>query len=401
MRIAFVADGRAEHARRWIRYFAEAGDDILLVSTFPAAAIPGVRQDTCPGVVRAGTAFQKILADHVFHNAWRRGGVLLRVVARSQHAYSMWQTLRVLEVPWQAASARRAVEAFRPEVVHAMRVQCEGYITARLNVRPWILSVWGADFMLFSRTNPLQRWMTARTIQCVDALTADCQRDLDTARRLGLPPRAPARFFPGNGGVNLASYRMGVPAADRSRLVVCARGVAPYIRLDTMFRAFRRLLEGGVGGVRLVVVVQTAFVEVVRKMALKEGLCPETVDVRSFMGPQDWVELLRHAAVLVSPSLVDGTPNSMLEGMACGAFPVMSRLDSIAEWVEDGVNGFLFDARDPQELASCLSVAMEDTELRRTSQELNRALVGKRADQSKVMPDVRELYRELASTKRA
>jgi len=148
-------------------------------------------------------------------------------------------------------------------------------------------------------------------------------------------------------------------------------------------------------------VVQKAFVEVVRAMVLKEPLPLESVDVCSFMGQQEWVELLRRASLFVSPSLVDGTPNSMLEGMACGAFPVMSRLDSIAEWIEDGVNGLLFDARDPQELAHCLRIAIGDIELRRTAQELNRTLVAKRADQSTVMADVRELYRELADTKRS
>ena len=50
-------------------------------------------------------------------------------------------------------------------------------------------------------------------------------------------------------------------------------------------------------------------------------------------------------------SIHDGTPNSLLEGMACGCFPVAGDLESIREWITHGQNGLLVDPNDPQSIA--------------------------------------------------
>ena len=41
----------------------------------------------------------------------------------------------------------------------------------------------------------------------------------------------------------------------------------------------------------------------------------------------------------VSPSTHDGTPNTLLEGMACGSFPIVGDLESLREWIEPGLTG--------------------------------------------------------------
>jgi glycosyltransferase involved in cell wall biosynthesis len=100
--------------------------------------------------------------------------------------------------------------------------------------------------------------------------------------------------------------------------------------------------------------------------------------------------LLKKTAVIVSPSLTDGTPNSMLEAMACGAFPIMSDIESIREWICHGQNGFLFDSSRSQDLTNCLKIALNNTKLRQQAQERNIEIIKKRADYLKIMPEVRQ-----------
>ncbi len=61
----------------------------------------------------------------------------------------------------------------------------------------------------------------------------------------------------------------------------------------------------------------------------------------------EMAEVYRSAQIIVSPSTHDGTPNTLLEGMACGCFPIAGDLESIREWITDGVNGLLVDPGDP------------------------------------------------------
>ena len=74
--------------------------------------------------------------------------------------------------------------------------------------------------------------------------------------------------------------------------------------------------------------------------------------------------IFRSAAVLVSPSTHDGTPNTLLEGMACGCFPVAGDLESIREWITPGVNGLLVDPSDADALAEAILSALDQPELR-------------------------------------
>ena len=74
-------------------------------------------------------------------------------------------------------------------------------------------------------------------------------------------------------------------------------------------------------------------------------------------------ELYRRAAVAVSVPSSDGTPQSVLEAMACGAVPVLSDLPSLREWVDDGREAFLVPAGDSAAVASAISRLLTEPDL--------------------------------------
>jgi glycosyltransferase involved in cell wall biosynthesis len=106
----------------------------------------------------------------------------------------------------------------------------------------------------------------------------------------------------------------------------------------------------------------------------------------------DLRDLFRAAEVSVSPSIHDGTPNTLLEAMACGSFPVAGDLDSIREWIRPGENGLLADATDPASLAAAVTQALGDTELRQKAAERNKVVISERADRTSVRQQALRLY---------
>ena len=106
-------------------------------------------------------------------------------------------------------------------------------------------------------------------------------------------------------------------------------------------------------------------------------------------------ELFRRSHLVVSPTTHDGTPNTLLEGMACGCFPVAGDLESLREWISAGVNGLLVDPRDPQALADAVCKALEDRALRQRAVEHNARLIAERAEYWKVMASAVHFYREV------
>jgi glycosyltransferase involved in cell wall biosynthesis len=110
--------------------------------------------------------------------------------------------------------------------------------------------------------------------------------------------------------------------------------------------------------------------------------------------PQLW-RLFQRAQVFVSPSAHDGTPNSLLEAMACGCFPVAGDIESLREWITPGMNGFLVNPADPQALAEAILTALGDAELRGRAARQNARILAERADYQRCMAQAEEFYENM------
>jgi glycosyltransferase involved in cell wall biosynthesis len=107
--------------------------------------------------------------------------------------------------------------------------------------------------------------------------------------------------------------------------------------------------------------------------------------------------VLRRAQIVASPSIHDGTPNSLLEGIACGCFPVAGDLESIREWITPGKNGLLFDPNDENSIAGAILAAIEGNSLREQAADFNREMIADRAEYKSNMKRAEQFYEGIIS----
>jgi len=112
--------------------------------------------------------------------------------------------------------------------------------------------------------------------------------------------------------------------------------------------------------------------------------------------PQLW-NLYHRAPVMVSISSHDGTPNSLLEAMAAGCFPIVGDIESLREWITPGINGLLVEPGKPQGLAEALLLALNTPTLRQQAAEINLQLVRQRADVFLVRSQIEVFYQRLVN----
>ena len=115
-----------------------------------------------------------------------------------------------------------------------------------------------------------------------------------------------------------------------------------------------------------------------------------------FLGYQDDVARFYDAIdVMLLPSVNEGTPVSVIEALAAGRPTVATRVGGVPDVVRDGVDGFLVDSADPDELAARLAELAADPELRARMGAAGREHVVARYAVERLVDDVDALYRRL------
>ncbi|NOR90611.1 MAG: glycosyltransferase [Anaerolineales bacterium] len=398
MRLAFIADGRSPIAQGWISLLTERGHEVHLLSTFRCSPIPGIASLYFIPVAFSGMGKRGERGES--HAPGGTQGIGLRSVIRH------W--LGPITLPRAAGTVRKILETLEVDLVHSLRIPFEGMLAASAQLQvPLVVSVWGNDFTLHARSSPGMKYHTRQALNRADALHADCKRDIRLAADWGFQPDRPTVVLPGGGGVVRDLFKPALPEMEILRpevrkqledlpvgtpIVVNPRGFRAYVRNDTFFRSIPGVLERVPGAVFLCPTMagNEEASRWIAQLKIEQNVC-----LLPKLSQGEMAMVYRMAKVMVSPSEHDGTPNTFLEAIACGCFPVVGELESLREWVDDGENGLLIDPDDAEALAQATSHALMSAELRGKASKINQDLVDERADRDRVAISVEGFYMDV------
>ena len=392
MKLLFVADGRSPITVNWLSHLVDSGHAVHLVSSYPCApelelasvhvlpvAFGALAGDT-PVLPTVGMLDLPAQMRHLARNAIPTG---LRTRIR--------QWFGPFSLSKAAAKLAQIQGEIQPDLVHAMRIPYEGMLAAVADLSaPLVISVWGNDFTLHAPSTPLTRRYTRLALQRACAIHVDCNRDLRLAREWGFAEQKPSIVLPTSGGIQTDTF---YPREQGDILtVINPRGFRAYVRNDSFFRAIPTVLRRHpqVQFLCPAMEAETRALQWVAEMKI-EG----SVQLLPRQSRSQMADLFRRSHVVVSPTTHDGTPNTLLEAIACGCFPVAGDLESLREWILPGMNGLLVDPSDPQALADSICLALEDSALRQRAAEHNARLIADRAEYEKVMAAAVKFYQQL------
>jgi glycosyltransferase involved in cell wall biosynthesis len=389
LHILFVADGRSPIALNWIQHFTAAGHTVDLATTYACPPLPGAAQRLFPVALgELGGSAQGSAP-----------GRLRRLIPVGLRTW-LRQRLGPLTLPSQARRLAGWAAERRPDLIHAMRIPFEGMLAANALEQltappPLLISIWGNDFTLHAPASPWLGAQTRRALRAAAGLHADCRRDVRLAYEWGFVTARPAVVLPGGGGVQVHLFHPPAGERDGPPVVINPRGLRAYVRSDTFFQSIPRILAElpetrftcpGMAG-------QAEAQGWVQRLGLEAA-----VSLLPPLSRPQMAEAFRTAWAAVSPSVHDGTPNTLLEAMACGCYPVAGDLESLREWITPGENGALVHPGDPAALAAAVVQALRRPELRRAAQEINTRLIAERAEYGTVMRQAEAFYEALCAS---
>ncbi len=381
MKILFVADGRSPISQNWIRYFVERGDEVYLASTFACDLdFPIKRLEFTP------VAFSAVKKQNLRPQSGSSRTLGLRTLIR--------QWVGPLTISRSAQKLRAFIQEVQPDLVHALRVPYEGMLTASAltgMTTPFLVSIWGNDFTLHAPSTPLMSYYTRKTMNAVHALHADCERDIRLAQTWGLSVDKPTLVAPGNGGIRSDVFYPPIEPVTNP-VIINPRGFRAYVKNEAFFKSIPLVLAKR-RDARFICSSMAGESQVLQWM--KELKIEHAVQLNPPLSHAQMGDVFRGAQIVVSPSIHDGTPNSLLEGMACGCFPIAGDLESIREWITPAQNGLLVDPNNPQAIADAILTALENENLRHKAAGLNAKIISARAEYEGNMGKVVKFYKSL------
>jgi glycosyltransferase involved in cell wall biosynthesis len=310
---------------------------------------------------------------------------------------------RELEARWLA----QVIQRWRPDVIHTLGLDPAGYFYFQVRNRfqltgigKWVLQLRGGSDLTLSRLDPETSARIGQVLRECDQLVSDNEQNFSFALEMGVRKEqiSPLGTVPGTGGVDVTSLAQswhGFPS--RRRIILWPKAYElPWAKALPVLEAIKLSWDR-------IQPCHIYMLSMTPETRMWYWTLPERIRQSCHAEdriPRDRVlELMVQARIMLAPSLVDGIPNSMLEAMAAGAFPIVSPLETIRSLVENERNVLFARNLYPHEIAEALCRAMSDDALVDSAAERNLELVREIADRSKIRPRVISYYQDLAREK--
>jgi glycosyltransferase involved in cell wall biosynthesis len=409
MKICFIGFADSIHTRRWVEYFCNNPENEVHLLTLipPSQPIEGA-------VIHrlAGRMFNQLPSKEAIPE---RLLPLAKSALNSMYCYPLLNPLicafRSERIWWELLpfrilrcknKAKAIIEKISPDLVHGLSLPYGGGVGGLIGYRPLVISLWGTDFVYFAQKYPMYRWLTRKALSQTDLLLPDNTRDKYLAELYGFSPANPSYVVPATGGLKLNElplYRKDNSARGKlgidpdTNLLTSIRGFKTFhVNTETLIEAIPQIVTEFPNSLFVIDgAYQSSGYFRLKKLA-KRLKVESYIRFTNRLSRQELADYLSASDIMVSVTVYEGLPISMLEGMAYGVIPCMSNHSPIQEWVTDGWNGYLFNPRDPENIGQVIIKALKNKDNFQLMRQRNWDILKERADYYKNMKVVEEMY---------
>ena len=293
---------------------------------------------------------------------------------------------------------RRLVKRIKPDILDAHYIGIPAYLGVVSGFRPLAYNAWGSDILIDIDESRLRKYITKYSLKKAALVTCTSPQLKDRLEELGIAPnRVKVAFLGVETNIFSPEYRdetlIGELGIANSPIVISTRNLKPVYNLEMLISAIPLVLKEIPEAIFI-------FAGHGEQRNYLEGLANDLgiSDSIRFIGHITHNMLPKYLAssdVFISVSLSDGTPQSLLEAMACGLPAVVSDIPANRLWIEDGGNGFLVPIGDHQMLADKISYLLKNRDIREKFGTLNREKAKERAEYENQMSKIETMYKEL------
>lgn len=273
-----------------------------------------------------------------------------------------------------AKSFEKVLLEVKPDVVHSfvLYISCAPILKVmqKYHKTPWIYSSWGSD-LYYYRNIPDYKEDILRVLPRINYLITDCKRDVIIAKELGFKNEV-LGVFPGGGGFDFKKSNPYIkPVQERN--IILVKGYqgrsGRAIEVLKALEQFRTLIPYDI----VVFGADTEVVTYIEDHELAKKMPIRYFSKNKFLSHDAILKLMGESLIYIGNSNSDGMPNTLLEAIIQGAFPIQSNPGGVSEEVIlHKQNGLLInDCNDVTHIKSLIEDAILNQELIKKAFQIN------------------------------
>lgn len=288
----------------------------------------------------------------------------------------------------------RIIHEIQPDVIHSFEMQhCSYPILKTMQKYPhikWVYSCWGSDLYYYQNVKYHKSKIKA-VLQRVDFLHTDCLRDYELAKKLKFKGKHTG-VIPGGAGFKLPELQLFLKPHSERKIILVKGYQHLFGRGLNIVKALQELPEIYN---KFEVVVFGAHQSVTDYISVHH--LPFKVCSRHGLTHQQLLELMGQSLIYIGNNVSDGMPNTLLEAIVMGAFPIQSNPGGVtAEIINHDENGLLInDPENIKEIKELIQKATTNSVLLEKAAGINSILASERLEYEVNKNKIVSLYNNL------
>jgi L-malate glycosyltransferase len=298
------------------------------------------------------------------------------------------------DVPRLTLDLRRINKELKPDLIHAGPIQNCAFIAALSGFHSILAMSWGYDLVMDADKSVWMQWVTRYTLKRSGFFVSDAKVSRDKAIAFGMHPDRTV-IFPWGTDIEHFIPKTFKRSNVKTFTLFCSRTWEAIYGVDVLAKAFVKvaninpnvnliLLGGGSQGAKI-------------RQILMNGGVMERVHFGGHVAQADLPRWYHMGDLYISPSHVDGSSVTLMEALASGLPCLVSDISGNREWIEEGVNGWLFRDGDVGDMAEKMLFAIKNRKSFRKIGEAARKTAEEKADWRKNFDKLLEAYEKARS----
>jgi glycosyltransferase involved in cell wall biosynthesis len=264
----------------------------------------------------------------------------------------------------------------KPDAVHSFALHIAGYPILRIMQQrkncKWIYSSWGSDLYYHQNING-EREKIEAVIPAIDFYFSDCKRDYTIIKKFNFNGIYLGKF-PGGGGYDLEKLTSYCSEIE-SRKTILVKGyhndfAKGLVALKAIVSCINKLKEYQI----IVFAADKPLVEYFNKLPKHKKSNIKIYSRKEKIEHFDLMKLMGKSLISIGNNISDGIPNTLIETIIMGAYPIQSHSGgAVEELIDNNFNGSIINnPLDKVEIENAILKIINNKNLAKIAQEENK-----------------------------